>query len=55
MGDEIVDLPAGTGPPGKVVVALPRAHALVTYLLSLRHDYPAGPAAEPAAAPGGTP
>ena len=51
MGDEIVDLPAGTGPAAKVVVTLPRARALVSYLLSLKHDYPAGP--EGAAAPGG--
>lgn len=55
MGDEIVDLPAGTVPTGRVVVALPRARALVSYLLSLRHDYPAGPAAEGAGAPGGGP
>jgi cytochrome c oxidase cbb3-type subunit 2 len=53
MGDEIVDLPAGVGPAGKVVVALPQARALVSYLVSLRHDYPAGPPAPPAAAAGG--
>ena len=53
MGDEIVDLPAGVGPAGKVVVALPKARALVGYLLGLKHDYPAGPDAAPASAPGG--
>jgi cytochrome c oxidase cbb3-type subunit 2 len=45
MGDEIVNLPPGFGPPGKVVVARPQARALVSYLLALRHDYPVGPAA----------
>ncbi|HVO35454.1 MAG TPA: cbb3-type cytochrome c oxidase subunit II [Gemmatimonadales bacterium] len=55
MGDEIVDLPAGVGPAGKVVVALPAARALVSYLLAMKHDYPAGPGAEAAAAPGGSP
>jgi cytochrome c oxidase cbb3-type subunit II len=54
MGDEIVDLPAGIGPSGKVVVAGPRARALVNYLLSLKHDYPAGGSAGAAAAPGGS-
>jgi cytochrome c oxidase cbb3-type subunit 2 len=53
MGDEIVDLPAGVGPPGKVVVAGPEARALVTYLLGMKHDYPAGPQASGLAAPGG--
>ncbi len=43
MGDEIVELPAGAGPAGKVVVAGSKARALVSYLLALRHDYPAGP------------
>ena len=42
MGEEIVELPAGFGPAGKVVVAGPKARALVSYLLALRHDYPAG-------------
>ncbi len=45
MGDELVDLPPGAGPAGKVVVAGPRARALVNYLLRLKHEYPAGPAA----------
>lgn len=48
MGDELVSLPAGVGPAGKVVVAGPQARALVNYLLSMRHDYPAG-ALSPAA------
>jgi len=55
MGDEIVDLPAGVGPPGKVVVAGPRARALATYLLAMNHAYPAGQEARAPAAPGGAP
>jgi cytochrome c oxidase cbb3-type subunit 2 len=55
MGDEIVNLPPGVGPAGKVVVATPKARALVSYLLSLRHEYPAGPAAVPASAGGSSP
>jgi cytochrome c oxidase cbb3-type subunit 2 len=55
MGDEIVDLPPGVGPAGKVVVALPRARVLVSYLVGLRHDYPVEPEAAHAAAPGGAP
>ncbi len=54
MGDEIVNLPPGVGPAGKVVVASPEARALVSYLLSMKHEYPAGLAAG-AAAPGGKP
>jgi len=55
MGDEIVDLPAGVGPARKVVVAGPKARALVSYLLAMKHDYPAGPppASRTAAAGGG--
>ncbi len=53
MGDELVDLPAGVGPAGKVVVAGREARALVSYLLSLKHDYPAGPAAASAPPAGG--
>ena len=53
MGDEIVDLPPGAGPAGKVVIAGPLARALVNYLLSLKHDYPAGAPAPGALAPGG--
>lgn len=45
MGDEIVTLPAGVGPAGQVVVARAQARALVSYLLVMRHEYPAGPAA----------
>jgi cytochrome c oxidase cbb3-type subunit II len=45
-GDEVVDLPPGFAPPGKVVVALPEARQLVDYLLSLRRDYPRADARE---------
>jgi len=54
MGDEIVNLPPGVGPAGKVVVASPEARALVSYLVSMKHEFPAGPAAATAAG-GGTP
>jgi cytochrome c oxidase cbb3-type subunit 2 len=54
MGDEIVNLPPGVGPAGKVVVATPGARALVSYLVSMKHEYPAGPAAA-ASAGGGNP
>jgi cytochrome c oxidase cbb3-type subunit 2 len=50
MGDEIVTLPPGFGPTGKVVVASPEARALVSYLVSMKHEYPAGPAASGAGA-----
>jgi len=49
MGDEILNLPPGVGPAGRVVVAAPQARALVSYLVSLKHEYPAGPAAISAA------
>ncbi len=49
MGDELVNLPAGAGPAGKVVVARYEARVVVDYLLSLHHDYPAGPAGAAAA------
>lgn len=39
-GDEVVELPPGTGPKGKVVVATAEAGALVDYLLSLDRTYP---------------
>lgn len=39
-GDRVVALPAGTIPPGKVVVAQPRANDLAAYLLSLDRTYP---------------
>ena len=56
-GDEVVKLPPGQGPEGKVVVARPEALDLVKYLQGLDHTYPvlpppprsaAGPAARPA-------
>jgi len=43
-GDEVIRLPPGFGPPGKVVVALPEALDLVKYLQALKHDYPVLPA-----------
>lgn len=39
-GDRVVALPAGAVPPGKVVVAQPRALDLAAYLLSLDRTYP---------------
>lgn len=39
-GDEIVKLPEQFAPKGKVVVAGDDAKALVTYLLSLKRDFP---------------
>jgi len=39
-GDRVVVLPAGAVPPGKVVVAQPRANDLAAYLLSLDRTYP---------------
>ena len=39
-GDEVVDLPPGTAPAGKVVVATADAHHLVDYLLGMNHNYP---------------
>lgn len=39
-GDRVVALPAGAVPPGKVVVAQPRANDLAAYLLSLDRTYP---------------
>ena len=56
-GDEVVKLPPGQGPAGKVVVARPEALDLVKYLQALDHTYPVlppaprnatGPAARPA-------
>lgn len=43
-GERVVNLPARFVPPGKVVVAQPRALDLVAYLASLDHTYPAVPA-----------
>jgi cytochrome c oxidase cbb3-type subunit 2 len=45
MGDEIVNLPEGVGPAGKVVIAGRDARVLVSYLVSMRHEYPVGQAA----------
>ena len=39
-GDRVVTFPPGTVPPGKVVVAQPRALDLAAYLLSLDRTYP---------------
>jgi cytochrome c oxidase cbb3-type subunit 2 len=39
-GDEVVDLPSGAAPAGRVVVARTEARQLVDYLLSLNRDYP---------------
>ena len=38
--DEVVQLPAGAAPAGKVVIARPEASALVDYLLSLNRTFP---------------
>lgn len=46
-GDKVVNLPPGTSPPGKVVVAKPEALDLVQYLLALDHTYPAISSADP--------
>ena len=42
-GDEVVKLPPGHGPAGKVVVARPEALDLVKYLQGLDHTYPVLP------------
>lgn len=42
-GDEVVKLPPGQGPVGKVVVARPEALDLVKYLQGLDHTYPVLP------------
>ena len=39
-GDEVVSLPKGFGPQGRVVVAGPDAKHLVDYLVSLDRNYP---------------
>lgn len=39
-GDEVVELPGGAGPEGRIVVATDDARRLVDYLLSLNRDYP---------------
>lgn len=50
-GEEAVNLPPGTAPPGKVVVATPQALDLVSYLQALKRNYPVLPP-EPHAAAG---
>src|SRR5690606_29801863 len=62
-GDEVLNLPPGAGPYGRVVVALPEALDLVKYMQGMNHTYPvlppppqpaagtAVPAAEAPAAP----
>ena len=50
-GDEVLNLPPGTGPYGRVVVALPEALDLVKYLQGLNHTYPVLPP-PPQPAPG---
>jgi len=44
-GDQVVNLPPGDGPIGKVVVATPEALDLVKYLQGLDHTYPVLPPA----------
>ncbi|MBL8527403.1 MAG: cbb3-type cytochrome c oxidase subunit II [Burkholderiales bacterium] len=39
-GEEALNLPPGTAPAGKVVVAKPEMQDLVKYLLSLKREYP---------------
>ena len=43
-GDQVVNLPPGVAPAGKVVVANREALDLVTYLIGLDHTYPVLPA-----------
>lgn len=45
-GETVVNLPPAYAKPGQVVVAKPEAIALVEYLISLDHTYPALPAAD---------
>lgn len=44
-GEHVVPVPGARAPRGKVVVATPDALALVSYLLSLKREYPLSPAA----------
>ena len=46
-GERVVPLPQDAVPPGKVVVATPRALDLAAYLASLDHTYPALAATRP--------
>ena len=43
-GEQVLNLPPGYAPPGKVVVATPDALDLVKYLQGLDHTYPVLPA-----------
>ena len=42
-GDEVLNLPPGAGPYGRVVVALPEALDLVKYMQGMNHTYPVLP------------
>ena len=42
-GDEVVQLPPGHGPFGRVVVATPEVLDLVRYMQGLNHTYPVLP------------
>lgn len=46
-GDEVLKMPPGYAPPGKVVVPTPQARDLVSYLQSLNRTYAVLPAAGP--------
>ena len=48
-GDEVLNLPPGQGPFGRVVVARPEALDLVKYMQGLDHTYPVLPPAPKAA------
>lgn len=43
VGEEVLTLPPGYGPPGKVVVPTPEALDLVKYMQGLDHTYPVLP------------
>ena len=47
VGDEVLKMPPGYAPPGKVVVPTPQALDLVSYLQSLNRTYAVLPAAGP--------
>lgn len=42
-GEQVIALPPGVSPPGKVVVATPEALDLVKYLQGMNHTYPVLP------------
>ena len=54
-GDDVVKLPPGQEPAGKVVVARPDALDLVKYLQGMNHTYPVLPPPVPAAPAGAAP